>query len=46
MNISQQFVTAHAHGWILETLFLNNEILRSLYLRDIFLFICVILNYT
>jgi len=39
MNISQQFVTAHAHGWILETPFLSNEILRSLYLRDISIYL-------
>jgi len=39
MNISQQFVAAHAHGCILETLFLNNEILSSLYLPDIFIYL-------
>jgi hypothetical protein len=39
MNISQQFMAAHAHGWISETLFLNNENIRSLYLPDIFMYL-------
>ena len=39
MNTSQQFVNAHAHGWVLQTLFLNNEILRSLCLPDIFIYL-------
>lgn len=32
-------ICAHAHDWILETLFLNNEIPRSLYLPDIFIYL-------